>query len=247
MSYLMDNRVVVVTGCSRGLGKVFVESFAKQGAKIGLIARDGHALEDLAETLSTESVAVSCDVTDANQMIAAYEKIGERFGGIDSVVANAGGLLAANRAEKLAVKKWREVIELNLTGAYITARMAYTYLRASHAGRMIFVSSAATKVPPHGSSAYIAAKAGVEGLTRALCAEWAQDGIRVNALAPGFMDDGEAPEIRDVISRRVIDRTTIREPGRALDLANTLIFLASDACEYMTGQVLSVDGGYGLG
>jgi len=246
MGYPLANRVIVITGAGRGLGKILAQHFSSLDAKLGLIARNHTQLETIQRELPEESISVSCDVTNEDEIVDGFNLIYEKFGHIDSVVANAGGLRAAHRAEKFPAEKWREVVELNLTGAYLTARTAYNYLRASYSGRMVFVSSAAVKAPPRGSSAYVAAKAGVEGLTKALGVEWADDNILVNTLVPGFMNDGEAIQINDKTTDRIINRTAIRRPGNVSDLATAAAFLAGDSCGYITGQSLSVDGGYGL-
>lgn len=246
MDRMLTNRTIVITGASRGLGRAFAEHLSARGARLGLIARDEHSLDHLCRSLSTEAIPQRCDVTDADQISAALEKIAEKLGGLDSVVANAGGLVTSRRAETYSPREWRDVLELNLTGAYLTARAAYPYLRASDSGRMVLVSSAAVKVSPRGSTAYVAAKAGVEALTRALSVEWANDGIRVNALAPGFMDHGESLMIKEETSNQVIDRTALRRPGQVNDLASVLTFMVSGQCDYMTGHIMAVDGGYGL-
>lgn len=242
-----DGRIVIITGASRGIGRALAEHIAERGGLLGLLARDEASLAEVASEIPTEAVAIGCDVTNADQVAAAFRKVAERFGGIDVVVANAGGQLAAQRAETLPVEQWRDMIDLNLTGAYITSRFAYDYLRRSQSGRMIFISSGAAKEPLTRMCAYAAAKAGVEGLARALCIEWAEQGICVNAISPGLIENPASSEIPDKIRARIIKKTPFQRPGDVRDIAEALLFLAGKESAYVTGQVLSVDGGYRLG
>lgn len=247
MSLCLDGRVVVITGASRGLGRASAEYLASHGASLGLLARNEEALAEVAELLPTEALAIGCDVTEAAQVTTAFRKVADRFGGIDAVVANAGGQSAARRAEDLPIEEWHKMVATNLTGAYFTARAAYDYLSQSRAARMIFISSAVAMGPLDRMCAYVAAKAGVEGLVRALSVEWAQNGICVNAIAPGLIDNSGAEDLPKNVRDRIINKTVLRRPGGVSDVVNTILFLAGDSSEYITGQVLSVDGGYGLG
>ena len=247
MTLSLDGRVVVITGASRGLGKALAQHLANHGARLGLLARDKVALSDLAGRLPTDAISIGCDVTDADQVTAAHHRVAERFGKIDAVVANAGGQLAARRVGDLPIGKWYETLDLNLTGAYFTARAGYEYLQQSRVGRMVFVSSIAAKVPLSRMSAYAAAKAGVEGLVRALCVEWAEDGICVNAVSSGLIDTVSSSEIPEKIREKILSRTTLHHPGNVSDVVGAILFLIGDASPYISGQILSVDGGYGLG
>lgn len=246
MDFGLSNRVVVITGASRGFGSAFADHFAQEGASLGLLARNKNELVELAKRLPTEAVPVGCDVTDEEQVAAAFFKIADSFGRIDSVVVNAGGQSVAQRANELPVAAWRDIVELNLTAPFITARLAYNHLRNSRAGRIVFVSSGAVKLPQSGSCAYISSKSGLDGLTKALCVEWANDNICVNTVMSGLIDYGAGREIAAKVRERVIDRTALRKAGRPADIANMVLYLSGDASEFVTGQSLSVDGGLGL-
>lgn len=246
MTFDISDRVVVITGASRGLGSAFAEHFANSGASLGLLARNEDALIDLASKVPTDAVPIACDVTRTNDVRAAYSKIVARFGRIDSVVVNAGALLHAKRAEWLSASNWRDVIDLNLNGAFITANEAYNYLRDSRSGRLLFVSSRGSRFPVHGTSAYSAAKAGIEGLVRALALEWASSGVCVNALSPGFIDYGGTRSVDGKYRQRILNRTVLRQPGKMSDLLGPALLFVSDASAYITGQTLAVDGGFGL-
>lgn len=244
----LSGRTVVITGASRGLGQALAESFAKEGARLGLLARDGAALADLAAALPTETVAVCCDVSEPDSVTAAFARVADRFGGVDSVVANAGITLGNKRAQNLPVDTWRRVIDVNLTGSYLTARAAHPYLARSRAGRMVLVSSVMARVPRHGVSAYAVSKAGVEGLTRALAVDWATDAIAVNAVAPGFFNAGMGAvvEQNERYREQVLVRTPAARLGDVPELASAVLFLAGEESGYITGHTLAVDGGYGL-
>jgi len=241
-------RTVVITGASRGLGRVLAEAFAKEGARLGLLSRDGDALAALAAALPTETLAVPCDVSAFDDVEAAFERVAGRFGGVDSVVANAGVTLDNRRAQNLPVDTWRQTLEINLTGTFLTARAAHRYLAQSRAGRMVLISSVMARVPRHGISAYTASKAGVEGLARALAVDWATDAITVNAVAPGFFNTGmgEVVQRSERYLEQVLVRTPVSRLGDGQELASAVLFLAGESSSYITGHTLAIDGGYGL-
>jgi len=141
------------------------------------------------------------------------------------------------------------VLEVNLTGGFLTARAAYPHLVASGRGRLVLTSSVMARAPRRGLAAYAASKAGLEGLTRALAADWAGDGIRVNSVAPGFIDAGlgSAFAESDRLREQVCGKAALGRLGDAAELVNALVFLAGDGSEYLTGHIMAVDGGYGLG
>jgi NAD(P)-dependent dehydrogenase (short-subunit alcohol dehydrogenase family) len=242
-------RVVVITGASRGVGELLAESFAAAGASVGLLARDEAAIKQLAGRLPRPAAAVACDVADEDSVTEAFAQVAERLGRIDSVVANAGIAPGSGRAHKLDAGTWRSVLDVNLTGTFFTARAAYPYLAAADQGRLVLTSSVMATLPRRGIAAYAASKAGIEGLARALAADWATDGITVNAVAPGFFDVGMGNAFHE--SERLREQVSSRTPtgrfGGAEELACVVRFLAGDASSYVTGQVLAVDGGYGLG
>jgi len=242
-------RVVVITGASRGLGQVLAQQFSAAGASVGLIARDGVAVKQLAATLPGRAAAVACDVSDEDEVAAAFAHIADTLDGVDTVVANAGIAAESGRGHKLSLDSWRAILDVNLTGSFLTARAAYPYLAASKQGRLVLTSSVMARLPRRGIAAYAASKAGIEGLTRALAVDWARDGISVNAVAPGFFGAGlgTAFAASDRLAEEVSSRIPLDRFGAPEELARTVRFLVSPASGYVTGQVIAVDGGYGLG
>ncbi len=248
----LSGRVVVITGASRGIGRALAESFARRGARLGLLARSEEQLAAVSRELENDGAEVAvapCDITEEDGLNSALNRVAERFGTVDSVVVNAGISPAAHRAHNLTLAMWNDVLRVNLTGGFVTAKAAYPYLVQSGRGRLVFTTSVMARAPRRGLSAYTASKAGLEGLTRALAADWAADGVLVNAVSPGFFDTGlgtafeESPRLRD----QVVGRAVLARFGRAAELADAVAFLAGDRCGYVTGHVLHVDGGYGLG
>jgi NAD(P)-dependent dehydrogenase (short-subunit alcohol dehydrogenase family) len=242
-------RVVVITGASKGIGSELARFIAHRGARLGLLARSEAALKDLASQLPTEALPVACDVSDETAVADGFKAVADRFGGIDSVIANVGISPAAHRGHNLPLEIWQEVLDVNLTGTFLTARAAYPYLATSGRGRLVLTSSVMAAAPRRGLAAYAASKAGIEGLTRALATDWASAGITVNAIAAGFIDAGlgAAFSESDRLRPQVLQRTLAGRFGTADELAAAICYLASDSSSYLTGQVLRVDGGYGLG
>jgi len=245
----LAGRVVVVTGASRGLGQVLAEVFAAQGARLGLLARDVEALDVLAKRLDTVAVPIRCDVADPAEVTAAMDRVAVALGGLDSLVVNAGISPGAHRAHNTPLGLWRQVLDVNLTGAFLAAQAAHPHLAASGRGRVVLTSSVMARLPRAGLCAYAASKSGIEGLARALSADWAGDRICVNAVAPGFYDTGLGAAFAgsDRLRDQVVSRVPLARFGEAGELAAAVAFLAADASSYLTGHVLAVDGGYGIG
>jgi NAD(P)-dependent dehydrogenase (short-subunit alcohol dehydrogenase family) len=249
MDFGIAHRTIVITGASRGIGAALARSFAEAGAPLGLLARDETALKELAARLPTQVVPVACDVRDAGAVADGLDEVAQRFGGVDSVVVNAGISPAAHRAQNLSLALWREVLDVNLTGAFTTASGAHRHLAASGRGRLVLTSSVMARLPRRGLSAYAASKGAIEGLTRALAIDWACDGICVNAVAPGFFNTGLGAAFvqSDRLASQVLSRTPLGRFGDAAELTDATAFLAGDGSGYITGHVIAIDGGYGLG
>jgi NAD(P)-dependent dehydrogenase (short-subunit alcohol dehydrogenase family) len=245
--FRLDDRVVVVTGASSGLGDRAARVFAAAGAQVVVAARRGPRVEALARQLGADAVGLACDVTRGADLDALVARTIEAFGRIDVLVNNAGisDDVPAFDEEDDA---FRQVMDVNLQAAFNLTTRVGRVMRASGGGVVLNIASILGIVglgrPP--AAAYAASKAGLIGLTRELAAQWGNDGIRVNALAPGFFPSEMTTGLfADDAGRRFVRRRTLldREPTAA-DLDGALLFLASDASAYVTGQVLVVDGGW---
>jgi NAD(P)-dependent dehydrogenase (short-subunit alcohol dehydrogenase family) len=235
---------VVITGAGRGLGRLLAHAFSRAGARVALVARTERDLKALAEELPGPSLVFSGDVTDEDLNQAVADATVAEWGGLDVWICNAGisPVLAGPLETEPTV--WREVLEVNLTGAFLGARAAARVM--GEGARLIFTGSVMGERPREGLAAYSASKAGLVGLAKALALDLAPRGITVNVVAPGWFDSPLAERWKNNprLAAGVLDHTPQRRWGDATDLAGAYQFLASEASAFITGTVLNVDGGY---
>jgi NAD(P)-dependent dehydrogenase (short-subunit alcohol dehydrogenase family) len=235
---------VVITGASRGLGRLLAHAFSASGALVALVARTEKDLKEVADELSGPTLVLSGDVTDEAFNEAVADAVVTAWGGVDVWICNAGisPIFAGPRETGPSV--WRAVLEVNLTGAFLGARAAARVM--GDGGRLIFTGSVLGERPREGLSAYSASKAGLVGLAKGLALDLAAAGITVNVVAPGWFDSplAETWMSNPMLATGVLEHTAQRRWGNATDLAGAYQFLASDAASFVTGQVLNVDGGY---
>jgi NAD(P)-dependent dehydrogenase (short-subunit alcohol dehydrogenase family) len=235
---------VVITGAGRGLGRVLAHAFSQGGARVALVARTEADLKAAAGELPGPSLVCSGDVTDEDANEAVADAVVAEWGGVDVWICNAGisPILAGPRRTPVAV--WREIIDVNLTGAFLGARAAARVM--SNGGRLIFTGSVLGERPRDGLAAYSASKAGLVGMAKALALDLAPAGITVNVVAPGWFDSplAEPWKNSDDLGAGVLEHTAQRRWGASVDLAGAYLFLASGASAFVTGAVLNVDGGY---
>lgn len=250
ISQLFDltGRVAIVTGGSRGLGLEMAEGLAEAGARLMLCARREQWLTPAVGEMRARGFTVEgalCDVADPAQVQAAVDRTVARFGQVDILVNNAG-LSWAEPPEQMPLDKWHKVLDANLTGTFLFAQAAGREMLKRQYGRIINIASIAglqgSVSGPH-YVGYAASKAGMMGLTRELAASWGRQGIRVNAIAPGYfhsrLADGAIPLAEPAIKAF----SPIPRVGEAGELKGVAVFLAADASNYITGQVIVVDGG----
>jgi NAD(P)-dependent dehydrogenase (short-subunit alcohol dehydrogenase family) len=235
---------VVITGAGRGLGALLAHAFSDAGAFVALVARTEKDLKAVAETLHGPSLVLSGDVTDEDFNEAVADATVTEWGGVDVWICNAGisPIVADPRATDPTV--WRQILEVNLTGGFLGARAAARVM--GEGGRLIFTGSVVGERPRRGLAAYCASKAGLVGMAKGLALDLASAGITVNVVAPGWFDSPLAKgwKANPELSASITGHTAQGRWGTSVDLAGAYQFLASDASAFVTGTVLSVDGGY---
>ncbi|MGC4896246.1 SDR family NAD(P)-dependent oxidoreductase [Micromonospora sp. DT31] len=245
----LAGKVAWVTGAGQGVGAAVAEGLARAGASVILQSRrvDAlHAVRDGIVAAGGAAEVVAGDVVDESVADAVVALARRRWGRVDVLVNNAGISPALCRSERLSVADWQRVIDTNLTGAFVCARAAGAVMVEQGAGSIVNMSSVHGQVGFPRLAAYSASKGGVEQLTRTLALEWAAAGVRVNAVAPGYLETAMTAGLRhhDEWSRRLRERIPMGRFGRPDEVVGAVVFLASDAAGYVTGSVLHVDGGW---
>jgi len=235
---------VVITGAGRGLGRLVAHAFSHGGARVALVARTEKDLVAVAESIPGPALVLSGDVTDATFNDAVADATVREWGGLDVWICNAGISPIVAGPLDVDPSVFRRVLDVNLTAAFLGARAAARVM--DDGGRLIFTGSVLGERPREGLTAYSASKAGLIGLAKGLALDLADVGITVNVVAPGWFDSplAEGWKNNPKLSAAVLDHTAQRRWGNATDLAGAYEFLASDAASFVTGTVLSVDGGY---
>lgn len=247
-SFSLSNQVAIVTGASSGLGAHFAAVLAEAGAKVALLARRKRLAEEVAAEIEFHgghAVAFAADVTDSDSLHQALHDIEAQIGTPDILVNNAGAH-AGDMALDLKIADWDSVLETNLKGAWLlTQQLAQHWVERKHAGVVVNIASILGIGVSPGVMPYAVSKAGLIQMTKALAAEWARYGIRVNAIAPGyFPTDLNRDFLASSAGEAIRKRIPLRRFGALEDLDGPLLLLASPASAYMTGSVITVDGGH---
>ena len=245
----LSGKVALVTGGSRGLGEEMAEGLAEAGAALMLLARREQWLTPAVERFRNRGFTCEgaiCDVSKPDDVQTAVKRTIESLGRLDILVNNAGVTWGAP-VEEMPLDKWKMVIDINLTGAFLFCQAAGREMLKQGSGNIINVASIAgligTLEDGQHISGYVASKAGLLGLTREFAAKWGRHGIRVNAIAPGFFPSRMTERILDAAEAQTRAMTPLGRVGRQGELKGVAVFLASDASSYMTGQAIVVDGG----
>jgi 3-oxoacyl-[acyl-carrier protein] reductase len=231
-------RSVLVTGGSRGIGLAAARAFAAQGDRVAVTYRSSEAPPGL--------FAINCDVTKPDDVEAAFEIVEAEHGPVEILVANAG-ITRDTLLLRMTDDDWDDVIATNLTGAYRVARRAARAMLRAHGGRMIFVSSVVGLSGSAGQANYAATKSGLVGFARSLAREFGSRGITANVVAPGFVETDLTAVLREPRRAELLDQIPLRRYASTDEIAGVIRFLASDEAAYITGAVIPVDGGLGMG
>lgn len=244
----LTGKSAIVTGGSRGIGKEMAEGLAEAGANLMLCARRPEWLSETVEEFREKDFNVhgmTCDVAKPDDVEAVVNATKEKFGTVDILVNNAGISWGA-MPEDMPLDKWQRVLDVNLTGCFLFAQAAGREMLKQKSGSIINIASISGLTSSANGpfyAGYVASKAGLIGLTRELAASWGRKGIRVNAIAPGFFHSRLADAVIDLYERSIQENNVIPRVGDEGELKGTVVFLASDASSYITGQTIAVDGG----
>ena len=227
-----------MTGGSKGIGYCIASKFAQSGHRVAATYRSGE--------VPSEVLGVQCDVTDPPQVEAAFAQVESNLGNIEVVVANAG-ITRDTLLLRMSDEDWDQVIATNLTGAFRIARRAVRPMIRARFGRIVFISSVVGQLGSAGQANYAASKAGLLGMARSLARELGSRGVTANVVAPGFIETDMTAELGEELVKKYAEQIPLGRFGSADDVAGAVEFLSSDAAGYITGALIPVDGGLGMG
>jgi len=239
----LENKKVLITGALRGIGKTIADLFIAEGAEIwGL---DYKTPEDLAERVEKAKGKLHWVAADLSELAAVDEKVEaavKEAGGFDILVNNAG-ITKDNLSFRMSLEEWQKVIDINLSAAFLVARTVARDMIRKRTGSIVNMASVVGLHGNGGQANYSASKAGLVAVTKSLAQETASRGVRVNAVAPGYIATDMTAGLPDKVKEAFLEKIPLKRMGTAQDVANAVLFLASDESEYITGQVIPVDGG----
>ena len=227
-----------MTGGSKGIGYCIASKFAQNGHRVAATYRSGE--------VPSEVLGVQCDVTDPSQVEAAFAQVESNLGAIEVVVANAG-ITRDTLLLRMSDEDWDQVIATNLTGAFRVARRAARPMIRARFGRIVFISSVVGQLGSAGQVNYAASKAGLLGMARSLARELGSRGVTANVVAPGFIKTDMTAELGEDLVKKYSEQIPLGRFGSADDVAGAVEFLSSEAAGYITGALIPVDGGLGMG
>jgi NAD(P)-dependent dehydrogenase (short-subunit alcohol dehydrogenase family) len=247
-TFSLTGRISVVTGAARGIGRALALALAEAGSDVAVLVRTPSSADDLVaeiEKLGVRALAVTADVTNPDQVAAAVETITNTLGPVDVLVNNAGTCVH-RPALDVSAQDWRSVMDINVDGVWNCCRLFGAGMVERGQGNIINIGSISALIVnrPQWQPGYNASKAAVHQLSKSLAAEWAPYGVRVNALAPGYVGTEMAPVDDPKFKPRWIDDAPMQRAATPDELGPTIVYLASDASSFMTGSILVLDGGY---
>ena len=244
---LLESKTAIITGAGaeRGIGRTTARLFAEHGARTALLDVDEDGVAGAAEELGPEHRAYACDVTDAARCVAIAGEVQQVFGTIDILINNAGVVFSTPFMD-IGADEYDAVMDVNLRGNFNMAWAVVPHMRKQGSGAIVCISSVAARIGGglFGTTGYAAAKAGIHGLAKGLGRELAPDGIRTNAIAPGFIDnDFIKGRVTDDMKKAIREKIPLARLGESADVANACLFLSSDLSSFVTGVMLDVNGG----
>nr|WP_188495500.1 3-oxoacyl-[acyl-carrier-protein] reductase [Pullulanibacillus pueri] len=247
---MMKDKVALVTGASRGIGRAIALALGHQGVKVAVnyAGSESRALEvvEAIKAAGSEAIAIQCDVADSQAVQEMVKQVTETFGSIDILVNNAG-ITRDTLLMRMKEDDWDSVLNTNLKGVFNTTKAVSRPMMKQKQGKIINVASVVGIIGNAGQANYVAAKAGVIGLTKSSARELAARNITVNAVAPGFIATDMTDELPEDVKETMLSQIPLSRFGDPEDVADVVLFLASDASSYMTGQILRIDGGMVMG
>lgn len=244
----LHDKVALVTGAGKGLGKSMALALSESGAHVAVASRTFSDVEETAQEIEANgvtSIPVAADVTKPEDVKKMVEIVLTKFKTIDILVNNVGTFIGGPM-QGFSLDDWHKMIEINLTSAYLCTKSVGTHMIEKKRGKIITISSALGVFGANRSSAYCSSKGGVIQLTKALAVEWAKYNINVNSIAPYSMETETTREMLkdEKIKQAIISKIPLKRIGQPSDLSGTVVFLSSKASDYITGQVIFVDGGF---
>ncbi len=242
---ILKNRLAIVTGSARGIGKEIALVFARQGYDVACIDLDAKGVLQTQEEVKKEgrkSLSFVCDVSIFSEVENVFKDIYKSFNKIDVLINNAG-LTRDNLILRMSEDEWDIVLKVNLKGAFNCSKAASKYMLKQREGKIINIASIIGIIGNAGQANYAASKGGLIAFTKSLAKEFAGRNVNVNAIAPGFIETNMTDTLPDTVKEEMLKRIPLAKFGKPSDVANAALFLASDLASYMTGQVLVVDGG----
>jgi len=243
--FRLKDKIAVVTGASQGIGRDTARALAEAGAKVAVAARNEEKLAELVQEITGkggEALAVKMDVADGEQIKAGFKSIFEKFAKVDILVNNAA-ITRDGLAMRMKPDDWEAVLRTNLTGAHLCIQQVLGPMMKARSGRIINISSVVAESGNAGQANYVASKAGLIGLTKAIAIEIASRNITVNAIAPGFIETPMTAVLPDKVKEELKERIPLGRLGSGREIAAAIVFLASEEAGYITGHVLDVNGG----
>ena len=245
MRFDLSNKIAIVTGASQGIGETIAIEMAKSGATVFCLARNKEALDTTIKKITEnggKATAFSCDISNNDDFKSIILNIVKEYGSIDILVNNAG-ITKDNLLMRMSDDQWDDVLNINLKGSFTCIRSVIKHMMKKKFGRIINITSIVGITGNAGQANYAASKSGLIGLTKSIAKEVASRGITANCVAPGWIETSMTDQLSTEVKNKFLSQIPAGKIGQSKDIANAVIFLASDEAEYITGQTITVDGG----